>query len=1027
MTLTTFQVGAAVTPTVIRTGVSHYTKRKPRHKKPTAHISYDEGLNLIRTFLTYASHKTVEDLQSFTAQWVPHASWVRTENVAIPEEQVNKAAQLIIEQLGEDGIKQVGGPKWWQWRRKNAELKAEYIEMRAHYNELKASGKRSKRIMLYMHGGGYFFGSVDEHRYQLQRHARKLKARVLAPRYRLAPQFPFPCGLQDCLAVYLYLLTIHDPNEIVLAGDSAGGGMVLTLMCILRDRGLPLPAGGILISPWVDLSHSFPSVAADNPLDYIPAHGFHHKPSVNWPPPNDDEVESLANALSVSEREKAFMDKSEELAQQLNKRKTAKERDEIDIDKPGSKTANRAPGPRHQLTIELDGKMVTLKEQFQMYTTNDMISHPLVSPVLQPSLGGLPPLLILTGGGEMLRDEQIYVAHKAANPAAYPLGKAYRSKYDPGDAILNKYRPTPVQLQIWEDLCHVTPTLSFTRPAKYMYRSIAQFGAWVLARAQDTTIEIVDDDDISMISSESRTSETDSGDSIAVQKKQQTSKQSIVGQAGDPLPVFQHHMIRQRIDRYGNIYDLGPASELAATMMKPDEVGIIKAGPVKKWLRAKEQWDTKYAGIKKRVQRQRLQDRAAALPLSFGPDEIPPPSALAGRRTAKDEMLPKLKKGHLLAMWSGWGSKHDENTIKREEEAIYEEKKQEQELEKQKEVEEEAKSPVSGASQQIRIVPTSSSQSRRRPNSRKQRPDVENRSRSRRGTISVTDRGQVEGVPPISREPLPTPLSIPSIDASRSPPTSSKSVDENVLTTPPGTSANDYSQHLAPVFIPKFKTAAHLRSPSHPDSDATSMRSGVSFADNASTMAVFSAPGVSKAADLTSNQDDRPATAATAETIGQSDKFGTIRSPTVSKNAADGYDTPVSRRSVERLQSHQVGQGQLHSDDTSMLTVDEPKSEGARLEPLRSPSTVAIIRQEGVVGVVRGGEADSQVQQDNILSGSVDGEVKKAEKDGEVTEQGERAVVNGNVNHSSVQEKEKQRPGMYDRADTDFQTALERI
>ena len=50
---------------------------------------------------------------------------------------------------------------------------------------------------------------------------------IKTARYRLAPQFPFPCGLQDCLAAYLYLLTVQDPSHIILAGDSAGGGMVL--------------------------------------------------------------------------------------------------------------------------------------------------------------------------------------------------------------------------------------------------------------------------------------------------------------------------------------------------------------------------------------------------------------------------------------------------------------------------------------------------------------------------------------------------------------------------------------------------------------------------------------------------------------------------------------------------------------------------------------------------------------------------------------------------------------------------------
>ena len=749
MTLTTLQIAGAVTPTVIKTGVSHYTKREVRHKKPTAHISYDQGLNVIRSFLKYVSHKTVEDLQTFTANKVPHASWVRTENVTIPEEQVNKAAQVLIEQLGEDGIKQIGGRNWWQWRRKHAELKAEWIEMKAHYDELRTTHTRSKRIMLYMHGGGYFFGSVDEHRYQLQRHARKLKARVIAPRYRLAPQFPFPCGLQDCLAVYLYLLTIHKPNEIIFAGDSAGGGMVLTLMCILRDRNIPLPAGGILISPWVDLSSSFPSVSAENSLDYIPPQGFHQKPSVSWPPPTADELEALARSTGVSDREQAFMAKTNELAQKLTKSETAQGRDEVGLEEANMKTVNPVLGPGHRPSVQIDGNVIVLKEQFLMYTTNDMITHPLVSPALQPSLGGLPPLLILTGGGEMLRDEQIYVAHKAASPAKYPLGEAYRSKYDPGDEILKKYRPTPVQLQVWEDLCHVAPTLSFTRPAKFMYRSVAQFGAWALARAQSTSIEIVDDDDISMISSKSRSSETDSTDSIAAEKKQHmTARPRIVGRAGDPLPMFQSHMIRQRIDRYGNIYELAPASELPGTTMDPNEIGLLKPAPVKMWMQAKKQWDTKYASVRRKVQTQRLRDRAVALPLSFGPDDNPPPSALAGRRTAQDEMQPDLKKSNLLAMWSGWGSKHDEHTIQREQKAMYEEKKQGQKEEKRKKSEDEAVDPSpSGTEDRLRArtVPTNMSRARRRSSGKKQRPSVEARSRSRRRTMTVTDRGQVEG------------------------------------------------------------------------------------------------------------------------------------------------------------------------------------------------------------------------------------------------------------------------------------------
>ena len=196
MVFNTATVSSAVTPAVIQTFLSHvgqlsgsanpqayslkYLNRKPLAKKPTAHISYDEGLHLIRKFLLYASHHTVEDIQRFTSQWVPHPHWVKVDEVKISQEYITKAADHIQEQLGHRGVEKVGGKLWWQWRRPGSELKAEWIEMRSNYQERKNNNDEGKRVMLYVHGGAYFFGSVDEHRYQMQRHARKLKARVFA-------------------------------------------------------------------------------------------------------------------------------------------------------------------------------------------------------------------------------------------------------------------------------------------------------------------------------------------------------------------------------------------------------------------------------------------------------------------------------------------------------------------------------------------------------------------------------------------------------------------------------------------------------------------------------------------------------------------------------------------------------------------------------------------------------------------------------------------------------------------------------
>ncbi|KAH8204332.1 hypothetical protein TruAng_001495 [Truncatella angustata] len=665
MPVNTATVGMAVTPTVLSTFISHYLNRKPLRERPTAHLSYDEGLHLIRSFLTFASHHTVEELQAFTAQWVPHPQWVKVDDVEIPQEKIDEAADAIEKQLGPDGIRQVGGRKWWQWRRPDTPLAAEWIEMKADYHERKKNNDLGRRVMLYVHGGAYFFGSVDEHRYQMQRHARKLKARVFAPKYRLSPQFPFPCGLHDCLAAYLYLLTVQDPTTIILAGDSAGGGMVLSLLVAIRDRGLPLPAGAVLISPWVDLSHSFPSVAGDAPLDYIPQNGFHHKPSKAWPPLNAEEHAILREQIEKNTQPghtKLIKPASVEM-QRLSQN--------VDglAHQRNSETADKSARPENYnqppLSIELDGKTVYLKDQIQMYTTNELLAHPMVSPIMQPTLGGLPPLLIMVGGGEILRDEQIYLAHKCANPQKYT--PASELMHESARAQLARFKPTDVQLQVWDDLCHVAPTLSFTRPAKFMYRSIAQFSAWALARAQKREIDILDDDDISIISS----SGSDSDGPSRKSKKpefQESLRTPVVGRAGDELPPFQNHMIRQQISRHGTVTPLVPEEQLIACNMRPEEIGVIKEGPVRKWLTTRSQWDNRFGSARAKIHKRRLKEMMAGYEHFQG--ETPPPSALAGRRKMGDELDDhKKRKSMGLSLWSLWGSKHDEKTTNREQEA----------------------------------------------------------------------------------------------------------------------------------------------------------------------------------------------------------------------------------------------------------------------------------------------------------------------------------------------------------------------
>lgn len=1023
-----------------------YAQRKRRHEKPTAHISYDEGLHLIRSFLEYASHHTVEDLQAFTAQWVPNPSWVRIENVTIPTVHVTKAADIIIQQLGEAGVKQVGGSKWWQWRPKDAELKGEWVEMRAHYNEQKRKGGKSRRVMLYIHGGAYFFGSVDEHRYQIQRHARKLKARVFAPRYRLAPQFPFPCGLQDCFAAYFYLLSIHDPTEIILAGDSAGGGMVMSILCMLRDSGSPLPAAAILISPWVDLTHSFPSLVGSSEFDYIPSHGFMQKPSQSWPPPTDDEIKTIreaASGKSSSKVEPANAVSEERLAEKVGDHR-AEPFPSLTV--PSQTTTSVEPGPQLPLTVELDGKIVTLKEQIQMYTTNQLLAHPLVSPILQPSLGGLPPLLILTGGGEVLRDEQIYLAHKAANPSKYPLGRTYREAYDPDDIILRKYRPTPVQLQVWEDLCHVAPTLSFTRPAKYMYRSIAQFGAWALARAQRRAIEIVDDDSISIISSQSDSEDDNetrsSSDSLAGQKLDPHKPTGSVGRAGDAIPAFENNMIRQRIDRYGRLYPLADASSLPALQMKPEDVGVVKPGPVRNWLKAKKEWDTKYASTRRKVQKERIRALASGNIRPFDIGEHPPPSALAGRRTDKDLYVSKKRKSYGLAMWSMWGSKHDEATLKREEEAV--EQEREQQTVGATDGPSDGEPPTVVVNNQTDINPVSATLSpdRSRHQSRSRGRSTSNRRRAgsdsasqrgggRRRTISVTDAGQTRGLEP----PLPT-HGTTITEQNESQPELAAAASESGAVVPPTVitdtgiepgpdSPGPTSSLLSAGFLPKFKTAAHLRDDSagtHIVSDTASVMTGRSaiVADDASTRAVFSVPGVipieqqiatSRAGDLPL-PSTRPGSPLANETrsIMSEDFDATSVTHHSTPFKLTGNDTPRSQRSLERLRGHQ--------QDEDM----------GRLEPLRSPSSTAVVKVEGIVGVVTDKTQDDAAksgQDEQEIDGLKPRPMHTPDLGIECNDAGNSSPATGNENTNGP--TKEGRPKLYDRGDSDFKTAMEKL
>jgi epsilon-lactone hydrolase len=152
-----------------------------------------------------------------------------------------------------------------------ADVAIERVRAPEHPAEwLRPPAVRSDAVVLYFHGGGYVIGSPRSHRHLAAAIALAAGTRALLLDYRLAPEHPFPAGLEDAIAAYRWLLGQGlMPGRIVLAGDSAGGGLTIATLLAVRERGLPRPAGGVCISPWVDLTcsgASYATKAASDPI-----------------------------------------------------------------------------------------------------------------------------------------------------------------------------------------------------------------------------------------------------------------------------------------------------------------------------------------------------------------------------------------------------------------------------------------------------------------------------------------------------------------------------------------------------------------------------------------------------------------------------------------------------------------------------------------------------------------------------------------------------------------------------------------
>ena len=122
----------------------------------------------------------------------------------------------------------------------------------------------SDKVLLYLHGGGYVFGSPRTHRAMFSRLSRASGMRVLGLDYRLSPENSFPAPVEDAAAAYRWLLSQGvEPRHIAVGGDSAGGGLVASTLVCLRYFGEPLPAAGVCISPWADMEAIGESMTAN--------------------------------------------------------------------------------------------------------------------------------------------------------------------------------------------------------------------------------------------------------------------------------------------------------------------------------------------------------------------------------------------------------------------------------------------------------------------------------------------------------------------------------------------------------------------------------------------------------------------------------------------------------------------------------------------------------------------------------------------------------------------------------------------
>lgn len=133
------------------------------------------------------------------------------------------------------------------------------------------AGANSEKLIMYVHGGGYVSGSCSDHRGFVSKFARFTSVTNIVFEYRLAPEHPFPAALDDSVKVYKWLLAEgYKPENIIIAGESAGGGLCLATLLALKESKIPMPAAAVAISPWTDLTCTSDSYKTKNRFSPAP-------------------------------------------------------------------------------------------------------------------------------------------------------------------------------------------------------------------------------------------------------------------------------------------------------------------------------------------------------------------------------------------------------------------------------------------------------------------------------------------------------------------------------------------------------------------------------------------------------------------------------------------------------------------------------------------------------------------------------------------------------------------------------------